>query len=99
MPEQSLILNRHILEAALEGLEIRRARIDDEMLQIRHLLGSGNQKPGTMPSPRKRRKKMSAASRKRIAEAQRRRWAAHHKALEAPSPTKPIARAGARKKA
>jgi hypothetical protein len=53
------------------------ASIDAEIAQLEHaralLSGDGTKKAATPAAPRKR--KMSAAARKKIAEAQRKRWA------------------------
>jgi hypothetical protein len=53
------------------------ASIDSEIAQLKHaralLSGDGTKKPATPAAPKKR--KMSAAARKRIGDAQRRRWA------------------------
>jgi hypothetical protein len=53
--------------------------IDAEIATLKHvravLAGRGIAKTVTAPAPKKRRK-MSAAARKRIAEAQKKRWAA-----------------------
>ena len=53
------------------------ASIDSEIAQLKHaralLSGNGAQKAATLAATKKR--KMSAAARKRIGDAQRRRWA------------------------
>jgi hypothetical protein len=71
-----------ILEAALEGLETRRARLDEQIAAIRGMIGGGQS--GSSPStslitgiPRKR--MLSPEARKRIADAQKRRWAEYRK--------------------
>ena len=55
------------------------AEIDDEinrLQQVRKLLTStGAQSPATKPATGERKRKMSAAARKRIGDAQRKRWA------------------------
>ncbi|HOQ47765.1 MAG TPA: hypothetical protein PK157_20820 [Bryobacteraceae bacterium] len=67
-----------LLQAALEGLEHRLADTNEKIAEIKRLLRTGN---STAASPVKDtnksrpRRKMSAEARKRIAEAQRRRWA------------------------
>jgi hypothetical protein len=76
-----------ILNAALEGLERQKTRIEEQITHVRSLLGI--RKRGRPPKnaaaqessklPRKRRK-MSAAARKRIGDATRKRWAALRKA-------------------
>jgi hypothetical protein len=58
-------------------LESILASIDSEIAQLKQaralLSGDGTNKTATPPTPKKR--KMSAAARKRIGDAQRRRWA------------------------
>lgn len=69
-------MDSEILQAALVGLEHRRAQIDQKIAQVHELLGEGasGQASPVAPTPQKR--KMSAAGRQRIAEGQRKRWAA-----------------------
>ncbi len=77
-------LDRSILEAALRGLESRLGDIDEKIGEVKRLLGGrgrprrqAQSRPGEVtdrPARRKRRV-MSAAARKRIADAQKRRWA------------------------
>lgn len=77
------------LEAALVGLELKRSEIDGLIAKIKKQLG-GRPSSASMASmlpaaakgqtaPRKKRV-LSAEARKRIAAAQRRRWAEHRKA-------------------
>jgi hypothetical protein len=74
------------LEAALVGLELKRNEIDGLISKIKKQLG-GKSSTSSMSSapaaksqgaPRKRRT-LSADARKRIAAAQKRRWAEHRK--------------------
>lgn len=79
-----------LLTAALEGLELQRTRLDEQIQKVRAMLrkgGSGKAAgetsaapaaPKAAGGPRKRRK-LSAEGRARIAEAQRKRWAAARK--------------------
>jgi hypothetical protein len=76
------------LEAALVGLELKRNEIDGLISKIKKQLGgksSSTLSVSTVPSvaksqsaPRKKRV-LSAEARKRIAAAQKRRWAEHRK--------------------
>jgi hypothetical protein len=71
--------NNEILAAAIEGFEAQKTHIDEQIAELRQLMGGGSSAPAAAledrtPTGRKRRK-MSAAGRKRIAEAQRKRWA------------------------
>jgi hypothetical protein len=69
------------LAAALEGLELQKRRIDDQIQEVRLLLGKGTGRRGRPPAsnPKRGPGRMSAAARKRIAAAQKRRWAEYRK--------------------
>jgi hypothetical protein len=69
-----------VLEAALEGLELQKKRIENQIREIRARLGKRPRsgKPDTVASTRKR--NLSAEARKRIASAQKKRWAEYRKA-------------------
>jgi len=73
MPAQKL--NVEILNAAIQGFETQKGRIDAQIAEIRQMLAVGRTGPGTATEPQKRKRKMSAAARKRICDAQRKRWA------------------------
>jgi hypothetical protein len=70
-------LTPEIIEAAIDGLEAKKQRIDVQIAELRAMLSpSGNgSAPAATPTIRKK-SGMSAAGRKAIAEAQRKRWAA-----------------------
>jgi hypothetical protein len=70
-----------LLAAALEGLELQKRRIDDQIQEVRLLLGKGAGQRGRPPGsgPKRGPGRMSAAARKRIAAAQKRRWAEYRK--------------------
>ena len=72
--------NRVLLEAALEGLQIRRAKLDEQIASLRSLMGGRNGAAASEAAapPARRKRRMSAAGRKRIAEAARKRWAAYN---------------------
>jgi hypothetical protein len=79
-------LTPEIITAAILGFEEQRRHIDTQIAELRAVLTGGPTEPAARPEPTKRkRRKMSAAGRKAIAEAQRKRWAASKKAAE-PSP-------------
>jgi len=86
MPRHPAI-SRELLNAALEGLERQQMRIEEQITHVRSMLGIRKRgRPPKNPAaqesqeqPRKRRK-MSAAARKRIGDATRKRWAALRKA-------------------
>jgi hypothetical protein len=87
MPTKTL--SPEILSAALLGLEAQRQRLESQIADVRRLIGAGAVLPAAKePKSSRTRRKMSAAARKRIREAQKKRWAAYHKAQEAPSPAK-----------
>ena len=73
------------LAAALIGYQQRRAEIDGKIVELRQQLGGSSasvpagSSDGTRPA---RKRTMSPAGRKRIAEAQRKRWKAFHQAQE-----------------
>lgn len=78
------------LQMALVGYELERQKIEDKIKEIRARLG-GRRVPatpaaaaaGSAPAqPRKR--NLSAAARKRIADAQKRRWAEHRRKAAQP---------------
>ncbi len=73
-----------ILQAALEGLKIKRTQVEAQIAAVEQALGG---RPKAAPKAEatttkksgKPRRTMSAAARKRIAEAQRARWAQYRK--------------------
>ncbi len=69
-------LDNEILTAAIEGFEAQKQRIDAQIAEIRQQLHGGSAAPAATPEPARKRRTMSAAGRKRVAEAQRKRWAA-----------------------
>jgi hypothetical protein len=88
MPTQRL--PPEILTAAIEGSEQQKLRIDEQIAELRTMLPGGRTVPVAMPGPAKRkRRKMSAAARKRIGDAQRKRWAASKKPAEPSAPEAP----------
>lgn len=85
MPKFSAAPSREILEAALHGLEAQRQKLDEQIVQVRSMLGrragrpakSASQSGSASTAGRKR--VLSAEARKRIAAAQKKRWAAFRK--------------------
>ncbi len=77
-----------LLQAALEGLELQRQRIEDQIGQVRSMLGK--ERPRSVPVDHSesthgiKRRKLSVAARKRIAAAQKKRWAEFRKTHAAP---------------
>ncbi len=75
-------MNREILEAALAGLEAQKHKLDSHIASVRSLLGgkpapSPSKSLGAVSAPVKR--VLSVEARKRIAAAQKKRWAAYRK--------------------
>ena len=73
------------LEAALEGLELQKQRIESQIQEVRTLLSKKSAAPvqngHTGPTVVKRR--LSETARRRIAAAQKRRWAEYRKQAHA----------------
>src|ERR1035438_8308457 len=82
-------LTPEIITAAIDGFEAQKTRIDTQITELRALLsGAGPIETAATPEPTKpKRRKMSAAARKRIGDAQRKRWAASKGEAELPSKT------------
>jgi hypothetical protein len=87
-------------EAALEGLELQKQRLEEQIRLVRSLIGGKKPRTATPPAvvaeapaaaakqqkagrkPRRKRN-LSPEARKRIAEAQKKRWAAFRKDTDA----------------
>jgi hypothetical protein len=84
MPRGKSSHDQNMLAMALIGYESEKKRIDERIAEIRAKLGNGKAAKATAADagatvPKKRRK-LSVAARKRIAAAQKKRWAEHRKA-------------------
>jgi hypothetical protein len=66
-------LTNEIITAAIAGYEAQKTAIDHQIAELRAML-SGRPAAGPEP-PHRKRKKFSAATRRRMKEAQRLRWA------------------------
>src|SRR5664280_248713 len=85
-------LTAEILNAAIVGFEQQKLRIDAQIAELRQMLGGGPTATAATPAgPRGKRRKMSAAARKRIGDAQRKRWAESKKESAPSSPVAPEA--------
>jgi hypothetical protein len=71
------------LAMALVGYEIEKQKIEDKIRQIRAQLGGRVAAPAGAKGGPRRKRTLSVSARKRIAAAQRKRWAAHRKKLAA----------------
>ena len=88
MPTKELA--NDIIVAAIAGLESQKAQIDAQIAELRRIVFGRPAAAAVKPAPAKgKRRKMSAASRARIAEAQRKRWAASRKPAAAPEAARP----------
>src|SRR4051794_8019975 len=73
MPQK---LTNEIITAAIAGFEQQKQQIDAQIAELRGTLSGVAASPAAAEEPvRRKRRKMSAAGRARIAEAQRKRWA------------------------
>jgi hypothetical protein len=68
-------LTTDILNAALENLTSKRHQIDEQIADVRRMLGGGKNGASAGSAPAKPKHRISAAGRRTIAAAQRRRWA------------------------
>ena len=75
-----------LLEAALIGYEAERQKIQEKIAELQRQIGRRNHRaaaPAAATPTKRGRRRMSAAARKRIAEAQKKRWAAYRKRQKA----------------
>ena len=80
MPRVGKSMGNELFAAALEGLQLQKQRIEEQIRQVRLLLGKS--KRGRPPGLTDRKTgpgRLSTAARKRIAAAQKRRWAEYRK--------------------
>ena len=74
MPTQKL--TPEILTAAIAGFEQQKLRIDAQIAELRAMLPGGHAEVVATPeAPKGKRRQISAAARKRMGDAQRKRWA------------------------
>ena len=97
-------ITNEIIAAAIAGFEAQKKKIDEQIAELRQTLKGGPVESAATPEPAKRKRKLSAAGRRAIAEAARKRWAAIKaaKVAETPKPAaakKPAAKKAAVKKA
>jgi large subunit ribosomal protein L22e len=91
-------LSHDILAAAIEGFEAQKKKIDDKIAEIRQMLSGGpTETVATHEAPIGKRKKFSVAARKRMAEAQKLRYAKLKGETEPPSTVTPEAPKAKRK--
>jgi len=98
MPTQTGRLSNDVLNAALAGLEAQRGKIEEQIEQVRSMLGIGAPRRGRPPKaaaaegspvesapPGRKRRRFSAETRARMRAAQQKRWAAVKQPKEAPA--------------
>ena len=74
-------LNHELLNAALIGFEKQKADLSARIAELKQMLGGGAQKPA---APARKRRRLSAAGRKAIIDAAKRRWELKRAAAEKP---------------
>src|ERR1035441_4541072 len=83
-------LTNEIITAAIEGFESQKRRIDDQIGELRAMLAGGPGEPTATPqAPTRKRKKLSAGTRRRMKEGQQRRWANIRGESEPSAPSAP----------
>jgi hypothetical protein len=95
MAKTSAAPHAEILEAALQGLETQKQKIDEQIAQVRSLMGrrvgrppkqsgggGGAGKAAASSGTTRKKRVLSPEARKRIAAAQKKRWAAFRKSQE-----------------
>jgi hypothetical protein len=81
MPRVGKSIGYELLAAALEGLQLQKKRIEEQIRHVRLLLGKNGKRgrPSGLVNKNTGPGRLSAAARKRIAAAQKRRWAEYRK--------------------
>jgi len=79
-------LKPEIIVAAIEGFESQKRRIDDQIAGLRQMLEGSSAETAAVPATPERKRRISAAGRASIAEAQRQRWAAKKAAESTATP-------------
>jgi hypothetical protein len=94
MPTRNL--TPQIINAAIFGFEEQKRHIDTQIAELRAMLPGGRAEPAATPEAPKRKRKLSAAGKRAIVEATKKRWAAFHAAKAAEKHV--VAKKGAAKK-
>ena len=82
-------LTNDIIQAAIDGYEAQKVRIDASLAELRAMLSGAPASKAPVPAlaavaqPGKKKRRLSAAGRKAIADAARKRWAAFNAAKKA----------------
>src|ERR1700751_5933284 len=91
-------LKPEIIIAAIKGYEAQKRRIDDQISELRAILPGGSAETTAAPElPARKGRKFSAAARRRMKEAQQRRWAKVRVESQTPAPATPEAATPKRK--
>lgn len=79
-------LNHELLTAALIGFEKQKADLSARIAELKQMLGGRAQEPAVKAAaaPARKRRRLSAAGRKAISEAAKRRWALKRAEAEKP---------------
>ena len=68
-------LTKEIIEAAIDGFEAQKQRLDVQIAELRAILNGGPTAPTQEPTAGKTKRKLSPEALKRMREGQQRRWA------------------------
>jgi hypothetical protein len=92
-------LTDEIIAAAIEGFQVQKNKIDDKIAELRSMLGGSPTEPAVAAQevPVGKRKRFSAAARRKMALGQQARWAKIKGQSEPPSPAVPEAPKAKRK--
>lgn len=76
MPRKKTVTDANLLTAALAGLDVQKQRIEEQIARVRSMLGGQKGKLATGKAVAKSggKRRLSAKARKRISDAQKRRW-------------------------
>src|ERR1017187_10453693 len=86
--DMSTKLTTEIITAAILGFEEQKRHIDTKIAELRAMLSGGPAESAARPEGTPRKHKISAAARRRMAIAQRKRWAKIRDESEPPAPAK-----------
>src|SRR5437667_11957087 len=75
-------LTPEIIIAAIAGFEAQKHSIDAQIADLRNMLNGGRTQSAAMPSETGKRRRFSAASRRKMAASQKARWAGIKKSSE-----------------
>ena len=81
-------LTQGIIDAAIEGFESQKRRIDKQIAELRALSNGHAPTMESSAPPKTKKRRMSAAGRRAISEAQRKRWAVRNREAVVEPPKK-----------